>query len=48
MARKVLVVDDDEMNRRMLEEILHDEYDVLQAENGKEALDILNEQHDSI
>ena len=38
--RHVLVVDDQEINRDALGVILEDQYDVLYAENGKQALDI--------
>ncbi|MDR2314442.1 MAG: response regulator [Spirochaetaceae bacterium] len=37
----VLVVDDVEMNRLILEEILKDGYTILTAENGKRALEVL-------
>jgi len=37
----VLVVDDAEANRLILEEILKDDYNIITAENGKTALDIL-------
>ena len=37
--RKVLVVEDQKLNRAVLKEILESEYDVLYAVNGKEALD---------
>jgi putative two-component system response regulator len=37
----VLVVDDVDMNRLILEEILKDDYKILTAENGKKALDVL-------
>ena len=40
--RKVLVVEDQKLNRAVLKEILESEYDVLYAVNGKEALDIMN------
>ena len=40
-APTVLVVDDVDMNRIILEEILQDEYNILSAENGKKALEIL-------
>ena len=36
--RKVLVVEDNEMNRDILKDILEDEYEVLEAENGAVAL----------
>ena len=39
--RIILIIEDNEMNREMLTEILSGEYDVLYAENGKEGLDIL-------
>lgn len=42
MRNRVLVVDDVPMNRDMLEEILEDDYDVNQAGNGREALEILD------
>ena len=41
--RHVLVVDDQEINRDALGVILEDHYDVLYAENGKQALDICRE-----
>jgi len=37
----VLVVDDDEINRMILREYLSDEYEILEAENGVKALEIL-------
>ncbi|GHS95134.1 two-component system response regulator [Synergistales bacterium] len=37
----VLVVDDVEMNRLILDSILSDDYDILQAQDGFEAIDIL-------
>lgn len=38
MRYKVLIVDDAVMNRELLKEMLQDEYDVLEAEDGKAAL----------
>ena len=38
---KILVVDDVEINRMILSDMLDEEYDVIEAENGEEALDIL-------
>ena len=46
--RQILIVEDDELNRNMLSEILSGEYKVLEAENGQEALKILNRCKDSI
>jgi len=37
----VLIVDDMDMNRLILESILSDDYDILQAENGLVAIDLL-------
>lgn len=45
VKQKVLIVDDSEMNREMLADILEDEYEILQAKNGVEAVSILREQH---
>ena len=39
--RKILVVEDNEINRMMLSAILSSEYEVLEAENGQRALEIL-------
>lgn len=41
--KKILVVEDNEINRAMLSEILSSEYQVLEAENGAVALDVLKE-----
>lgn len=41
MREKVLIVDDMEINRDILESILEDDYSVLQAENGEKAVEIL-------
>ena len=46
--RKVLIVEDNEINRRVLRSILSKEYDVLEAENGRDALDILHKKHKMI
>lgn len=43
MKRKILVVEDNLLNREILTEILVSRYEVIQAENGQEALDILNQ-----
>ena len=39
--KKILVVEDNALNREMLVEILSDSYSVLEAENGQEALELL-------
>lgn len=46
--RKVLVVEDNKISREILCNILSEEYQVLEAENGKEALDVLQEYKDGI
>ena len=48
LRRQVLVVEDQELNRDILGMILEDHYDVLYAENGAEALDIIREHPDSL
>lgn len=40
--KQILIVDDGKLNRVSFKAILKDDYDILEAENGKEALDILN------
>ena len=42
--RKILVVEDNALNRGLLCEILKTEYDVAEAENGLEALAILRQE----
>lgn len=44
----VLIVDDEKINSLMLGNILADNYDVLYAYNGKEALDVLREKYQEI
>lgn len=44
----VLIVEDMEINRAMLGEIFRDEYEILEAENGKEGLRLLEENIDSV
>ena len=45
---RILIVDDLELNRAILCELFCKEYEVLEAENGQEAIDVLEEQSDSI
>lgn len=44
---KVLVVDDSELNREMLGSMLENEYEIVEAENGKQAIDILRKMYRS-
>ncbi len=39
--QKILVVDDSEMNRSILDDMLGDDYDIIEAENGLEAVSIM-------
>ena len=48
MRDKILVVDDVEINRVLLTEILQDEFQILEAEDGGQALEILEKQNDQI
>lgn len=41
--RNILIVDDNDINRRILIKILQDDYIIIEAENGKQALDIISE-----
>lgn len=46
--KKILVVEDNEINRTMLSTLLLSEYDVLEAENGQVALSVLKAHKDEI
>ena len=48
LKKKVLVVDDEEINRIMLTSIVGKEYEVLTACNGKEAWDVINSNKDTL
>ena len=48
IKKQILVVDDDEINREVLDAILSEDYNVLKADNGREALDILEENPENI
>lgn len=45
---KILVADDSEMNRAILADILEDEYEIMEAENGVEAVAMLQKHGDEI
>lgn len=42
--QKILIVDDSEMNRAFLVDILEEQYDVIEADNGVEAISLLSKQ----
>lgn len=44
--QKILIVDDSEMNRALLVEILENQYDIEEAENGAAAIEILSRKKD--
>ncbi|MDR1117276.1 MAG: response regulator [Oscillospiraceae bacterium] len=46
--KKILIVDDIELNRLLLDELFHTAYDVLEASNGKEALEYIEKYRDEI
>lgn len=46
--RKVLIVEDERINREILSNILQNEYDVVCAENGQQAVDILRDEGASV
>ena len=48
MENTVLVVEDNEINRMLLVSILEDDYQVLEADNGLKALDILRNPQNSV
>lgn len=45
---KILIVDDSEMNREILTDMLGEEYEILEACNGKEAISVMNKQNTEI
>ena len=48
MGKKVLIIDDSEINREILKDILYDKYETCEAENVKEALQLIQKHVDSI
>ena len=48
MRRKLLIVDDSKFNRQVLMNILQNDYIIIEAENGKEALEIIEAQKKEI
>lgn len=43
LRQKILIVDDSELNRAILAEVLGEEFDILEAENGQKCMDILEQ-----
>ncbi len=48
MGNNVLIVDDAELNRELLAEILQEDYEILEADTGKRALELLQEKKEEI
>lgn len=48
MRNKILIVDDSKFNRQVLKNILEEDYEILEAENGREALLIIEENSSEI
>ena len=48
MRKSILIVDDDELNRELLRQIFADEYTILMAEDGKQAITQLDEHMEDI
>ncbi len=46
--QKILIVDDSEMNRSILADMLGEEYDILEAEDGVQAVSILSKQYSEL
>lgn len=46
--KKILIVDDSEMNREILISMLEDEYDIIEAEDGQQAVCIMTENHEDL
>lgn len=48
VKKKILIVDDQDINRSILKRLLISDYDVIEAENGQVALDILDDASQAI
>ena len=46
--KEILIVEDNAINRMILSELLSSEYKVLEAENGQEALEVLEKHRDEV
>ena len=46
--RQILVADDEYINREMLENILADEYDILKAEDGEMAYEMIKKNRNTL
>lgn len=48
LRKKILIVEDNEFNRALLVEILSSQYEILEAENGKVGLEILEREKEAV
>lgn len=48
LQRKILIVEDNELNRALLGNILEENYEILEAENGQIALNVLEDHRDDV
>ncbi len=48
MRNKILIVDDQEMNREILTEILKNEYSIMEADGGRKAISMIQKHQDEI
>lgn len=48
MRKRVLIVDDVEMNRALIAEMLRDTYEISEAANGEEAISFMDERHSEV
>ena len=46
--RKILIIEDNEINREILNDILEERYEVLEAENGQQGLALLEQYHQEL
>lgn len=46
--RRILIIEDEIINQEMLKESIADHYDIIIAQTGEEALDIVHEEHETI
>ncbi len=48
MEKTVLIVDDDEMERQMICDVLSDEYNIIESDSGNNAIKIIDDMHNTI
>lgn len=46
--RKILIIEDDELNREMLVSLLEDQYEIITADNGESGLKLLEDSYDEL